>query len=260
MKHQNIESLELKYHSSVNKLSYQDINYTVYENALVPEMYDHNFIYIHRLLNASQIEEIYEKYKRKNLQARKMYLNFFFTVNLQVENSAYENVLRNEYYEDETLLFLKLTQDPNQWKRYNDIEVVKVNTDNVLDEFLSLNFYEDSNISKSFAREKQVLNGYLYKNNLCDFYLGYYKGIPAASGEMFTFNDVGKLENLFVIESFRNKGIATELMRKMIDQSAETDFKDFYLATYQYDDPIKLYEKLGFIEVGKQKNITIFFD
>lgn len=250
----NIESSELKYYSSVNKLIFQEVLYNVYENLLVPEMYDHNFIYVHKPLDKTQFKGIYNLYKH-----RWPYVNFFFAVNLLVPEEVYENVLRDEDYEDETIVFMKLAKYPDEWKLYPDIEVVKVTTDKLLDEFLLLNYVEDVEVSKRFAKDKQRLNQHLYDFDLCDFYIAYYKGIPAASGELYNFNGTGKLENLFCTESLQHNGIATELMRKMVDHSKQSGLEEFYLATYEYDDPIKLYEKLGFIEVGKQKNITIFF-
>lgn len=260
MQNKEIEVLELKYHSSVNNQIDKLNSYTVFENTFVPEMYDHNFIYIHRPVSQMQFEKIYEQYKHQNLQQGKMYVNFYFKVNLQVEETVYENVLKNEDYEAETVVFLELAQDSDQWKKYEGIEVVKVNTNQLLEEFLHLNVVEDSTISKGFAKDKSRFNEHLYQKGLCDFYLAYYQGMPAASGELYAFNRVGKFENLFVAESFRNKGIATELMKEMITHSKKAGLTDFYLATYQYDDPIKLYNKLGFIEIGKQKNITTFFN
>lgn len=260
MQKKDIEVLELMYHSSVNNHIVKLNSYTVFENTFVPEMYDHNFIYVHEQVNEATFIKLYERYKQQNLKQRKMYVNFYFKMNLRVEEAAYENVLKDEDYEAETLIYMKLAESSDEWKKYNDIEVVKVNTNQVLEEFIHLNFEEDSKISKTFAKDKQRLNEHLYVNNLCDFYLAYYQGMPAASGELYAFNKVGKFENLFVTESFRNKGIATELMKEMITHSKEFGLTGFYLATYQYDDPIKLYHKLGFIEIAKQENITTFFN
>lgn len=260
MEYKSIETLELMYYVRVNELLTDKDEYTVYENTLVPKMYDHNFIYFQGLVTKSQFEKVYEKYKYQNLKARKTYLNFYFKVNHQIAESIYESVLSYEDYEVENVIFMKLTTKTDEWKRYAGIEVFKVQTKQSLDDFLQLNYQEDLIISESFAKDKRQFNKRLYERKLCDCYIAYYQGFPAASGELYALHQTGKLENLFVAASFRNKGIATELMRKMIDQSRTMNLTGFYLATYQYDDPIKLYAKLGFTEIAKQKNITIFYD
>lgn len=259
MNQQKIEKLELTYHSSVNNHCYKNDCFTVFENTLVPEMYDHNFIYIHELLDKSQFEEIYLKFKQQNLQRGKEYVNFYFAMNLLIDEAVYSAVLQNEDYEVEKIVFMELTKSPIQWKSYEDIEVVKVNTKELLDEFLQLNYEEDLIMSKVFAKEKRKFNQHLYESGSCDFYVAYYQGRAASSGEMHINDNVGKLENLFVIDSCRNKGVATELMRKMVTHSESLGLENFYLATYQFDDPIKLYHNLGFIKVAEQENITIFY-
>lgn len=260
MDHKSIESLELMYYLRVNEVVNHTDDYTVYGNTLVPEMYDHNFIYFQKLVTKLQFGKVYEQYKAQNLKAQKDYLNFYFKVNHHIADSIYENMLSYEDFEVENVIFMKLTSKTDEWKKYEGIEVIKVNTKQFLDGFLQLNYQEDLIISESFAKDKRQFNKHLYDNKLCDFYLAYYQGVPAASGEMYALDKIGKLENLFVAKSFRNKGIATELMRKMINQSARMNLTEFYLATYEYDDPIKLYAKLGFTQIAKQKNITIFYD
>ena len=89
-----------------------------------------------------------------------------------------------------------------------------------------------------------------YENEeICQHYLAYYKGTPAATAR-FRKTDLGyKLERFAVLKEYRKKGIALSLVNRLLD-----DVKDFGKLIYLHAqvEAMPLYAKAGFVPTGPQ--------
>jgi len=69
----------------------------------------------------------------------------------------------------------------------------------------------------------------------------------------------GVIERLFVKEIYRRKGIASKLMKAVIDWTEKNHLVDLRLYSgYDYKIAHAFYEKLGFVDAGKTYKLVIF--
>ncbi len=67
--------------------------------------------------------------------------------------------------------------------------------------------------------------------------------------------DEGEITNVAVAQTARRRGIGQELLRHLIDQLAQRGIGRIVLEVRVSNDPaIRLYEKQGFVTMGKRKN------
>lgn len=66
------------------------------------------------------------------------------------------------------------------------------------------------------------------------------------SRDQFTDKINGFIYELFVLEEFRGKGVATQLMRTAVDELRQNGYSEVRLSAYAGNQAIKLYEKMGF--------------
>ncbi|MBQ4528762.1 MAG: ribosomal protein S18-alanine N-acetyltransferase [Clostridia bacterium] len=83
---------------------------------------------------------------------------------------------------------------------------------------------------------------------ICEEKIVGYCGIQAVAGE-------GSITNVCVLHGYRNKGIASSLLEKIISYGKETNLEFITLEVRESNiNAIKLYEKFGFEKVGARKN------
>ena len=66
------------------------------------------------------------------------------------------------------------------------------------------------------------------------------------SRDQFTDKMNGFIYELFVLEEFRGKGVAKQLMRTAVDEVRQNGYSEVRLSAYAGNQAIKLYEKMGF--------------
>lgn len=98
----------------------------------------------------------------------------------------------------------------------------------------------------SYAKQKAVLTAY-------------YEGAPCGTANLY-IQPYKKLAHqclfaIIVSEKFRGKGVGTKLLNELIEM-AKNDFSIelLHLEVYEGNPAIKLYERFGFQEYGRQKH------
>ncbi|GAF11182.1 acetyltransferase [Bacillus sp. JCM 19045] len=71
--------------------------------------------------------------------------------------------------------------------------------------------------------------------------------------DSFTDQDHGFIYELYVLEAFRGKGIAKQLMQTAVQKFKEANYKQIRLSAYVENQAINLYKKLGF----KERTVTM---
>lgn len=87
------------------------------------------------------------------------------------------------------------------------------------------------------------------------FLMAFEGSVPVGYVGLSIVLDEGYMGNLAVIEPFRRKGIGKALMKELLKSSKAFGLAFVTLEVRESNTPaIKLYEALGFIEVGRRKN------
>lgn len=85
-----------------------------------------------------------------------------------------------------------------------------------------------------------------------DALLALQDGQPAAYIGVLSMGEVGMIEDVFVAEPFRRKGIGTTMMSRAIEICARSLFKHIMLGVMQNNTPaINLYQKFGLRKIGE---------
>lgn len=133
---------------------------------------------------------------------------------------------------------------------------VRVVTEDTLETFKAINYIEDKTIAVSFAEAKQPFYDRLFDDDLVTFLLAFYDGQPAGSCILIESSAGLELDDLFTLEAYRKKGVATALMGHI---AAEALSKQtiVYLVADAEDSPKDMYVKAGFtyegFRIGAQK-------
>ena len=89
-----------------------------------------------------------------------------------------------------------------------------------------------------------------YENEeICQHYLAFYDGTPAATARWRTTDKGIKLERFAVLNEFRRKGLALSLVNRLLE-----DVRDFGREIYLHAqvEAMPLYAKAGFVAIGDQ--------
>lgn len=85
--------------------------------------------------------------------------------------------------------------------------------------------------------------------------LGFITGEILAKKEWYTVQ-LGTINNLYVLDEYRHKGIGKQLMQTMMDSFKEKEIKTFELYAFSNNvDAIKFYEDIGF----KKYNVQMLY-
>jgi N-acetylglutamate synthase-like GNAT family acetyltransferase len=76
------------------------------------------------------------------------------------------------------------------------------------------------------------------------------EGSTAGFGALFVQDDVAYIDNVVTFPRARRRGVATSIVSRMVDVARERGAEHVYLLANE-PDPIRLYHRLGFADVGK---------
>lgn len=238
----NFENIEIEYNKSLSLVRAEDDNKISFYNKIVPNMYDYNFTYLKRSYELDELIKIVANEKEESIKNNKRYEKICFKIGECISESI-SSFCTNENIDHDEITFMSISKDKiKNYKSYYGVTIVLVNDDDTLNEFIKVNYLDDEKISKQYAESRKQLIYTQYNNSNFKLYLAYYSGKAVGTSELFTYNNYGKVENIFVDEAFRNKGICTEMLKDIIKNNEE----NIYLTTYTEDDAISLYKKLDF--------------
>lgn len=101
---------------------------------------------------------------------------------------------------------------------------------------------------------EQSIEGELSKENSV-FLMAFEGNTPVGYVGLSSVLDEGYMGNLAVIESYRRNGIGKALMNELIKECKTLDLAFVTLEVRASNEPaVKLYENLGFVQVGLRKN------
>ena len=99
---------------------------------------------------------------------------------------------------------------------------------------------------KQIGDELTKDNSLFFVATVGDEFAGYLSAVRAA--------DECEIANIAVVDSYRRKGVATKLLHSLINEAANLGVRSFFLLVGEHNESARrLYEKIGFTEVGRRK-------
>lgn len=233
----NCEEDYIRYFSQATK----EGDFIRYENAFLPDMYDHNFLRISPRINKEGLSELVREIYKQAKRSDKKFLNL----------KAYEP-LRHEKGEVEHLgAYILQNTDDLHWKTRMDCCFKKVEDNESVKALIEFDTECDGRIyGEDFCRRRATHRGELYKSNQpCNCYLCYVDGRVVGKCDLFTDGDMAKIEDFVVKEAYQRKQIGTTILAYLIKEAALQGIHTVYLCADEEDTPKEMYQKLGFQKV-----------
>lgn len=154
--------------------------------------------------------------------------------------------------EESVTLTMALDKDPSSWKTNPELEYHEPR-------IRELEKIEVKHFGAAYGEDFTRRNIHWLAENL-DFYGAYLDGKLVGACHSFTYNGYTCLDGLIVDEDYRNRYVATSLMKHVMDtvldkedpaDEAKRSKHVFFLHADADDTPVQMYRKLGFKEVGR---------
>ncbi|AGR41982.1 GNAT family N-acetyltransferase [Spiroplasma diminutum] len=244
--------MELKYKSKISDIKKYDIIAKVYLSYYVDPIYNEitqNQTENHEVLtfknHPSSIIKSNWNYEFENLDEVKEFKPKFLT---NFTTKEYKNMELTNGIEFKTnYKFMAL--DLNEKDRYENIEIdkaqfLRVETKDQLDSFVK-------NVATIFSEEvtdsKKFYGLFEQYQKISDLFIIKYEDEYVGTGHLIHFDDKSTvIDDITMLESVRGKGLATFLMKSLINRCLEKGQKEVYL--FGSEMAFNIYKKLGFIE------------
>ncbi|WP_321387543.1 GNAT family N-acetyltransferase [uncultured Enterococcus sp.] len=237
-----IEKNELYYYGLVNPKR-ESMEVIEYSNSLVPQMYDHNFFYMKAPLWASELPAF-----MKGQAAEQGFLKLFGRIMPTKKQAEWSAPAFEGYdYAEEELVYLSLADYQALNQAQTEVAYRKVETEQDLQLYCDFSFNDAKRISLSFAEEKNKLIRWLYQLPPAAFYIAVSEGKVVGSIDVYELLDYYKIENVYVDEAYRKRGIAGTLIKAAV-QERKKKALGVGLTTHVEGMAGSLYKKLGFVE------------
>lgn len=253
---QQILTCEKEYKNQFSE--YTDFeDYIEYKDYELPDMHSHNCFLIKNKKNAEEMAEIINGMIDERMKAGKTFL--------QIEMDF---PLKDEFYS-------KLSKKPKISTYYymgqevkniinpigNKDCLVKIATDlKVLNDGVFVDIEANKeNMGKIFAKKRVERKKEVYEDPTSDLnlYVCYHKEKAIGNCELFTFDDISKIEDFDILKPYQRKGFGTSLLNFVMDEAIVAGSEYIYLVTDTSNTVVKMYEKFG-LEVLLKKTELFF--
>lgn len=209
-------------------------NLIKYEDDRIFDMYDHNYF---KHNSKTSLDEVIEAYQFQ-------YDNYFDYLKLISKNRLNTKVVKALDLEEDTILTMLFVGNTSSFKTNKNIKIKRIT-------LKDLNKIELKHYGKIYGedfikrRNKEFLR--VSKLNPNFIYYGVYiNNKIVGECHAYTYKNYTCIDSLLVDDKYRNKYIATSLLKHIIDKS-----KYVYLHADNDDTPKDMYRKLGFKTIDK---------
>ncbi|MBF0316309.1 MAG: GNAT family N-acetyltransferase [Oligoflexia bacterium] len=236
--------------SRVNKQK-NSIKFT--DNEL-PEMYDHNF---YRVLKIPAVQSdfeglIYYFIKEGHTNLSK-HLQLIFSPSLSL-NKSYLNFLEKEKFSVSKMLYMSAPIDICEpMKRNNEVNIYVARTKADLNKFLAFDIMINKYImGEAFAsaRAERRAKTYEDESKPLDVYICSLNGMVIGSCDFFLHEEILKLEDFQVADSFQRRGFGTTIFKTLMEIARKKGAKAVFVNTEASDTSQEMYRKIGLCDVG----------
>ncbi len=227
---------------------YEDDNVIRFIDYSLPEMRDHNYIYIKK---KKALQEVVDEEINKCSINKQNYLKIVF----DVDDENFElSTLNGNYSVDKIGYYCFNILSVSNIKIEKNLIIKKVNHPKMIEDIIFCDLEFDGDLSrKEFHDKKNKRRGEVYlSDSSVDAYICYDGNKTVGICDLFIYDGVAKIENFLVIPKYQRKAYGTYILKKMIDIALENDAKLIYLITDEADTAKEMYKKLYFNKIGER--------
>ena len=220
-----------------------------FHDELIIHRYDSNFILLKLMPTIKQFVEIEKYLKTYHLLFRQNHLKFILPPN-QTPPTELRTFFTSVGYDIGKLEMYTII--PSDFKgKHKNLNACWVTEEN-FQEFLELQFKEDIRFGFEFASAKTNFLERLFLRDEWRAVMIYEDNQAVGSLELIIKEDTVEIDNLFVLEAYRNKGLATQLQAFVMREYKD---KRVILVADGEDTPKEMYLKQGYEFNGFQYEI-----
>lgn len=221
-------------------------NYIHYHYPEMLSRYDSNFIQFKSMPNLLDFQDIAANLMAFHQQHRQTYVNFHFPENSPLPTGL-QSFLRDAGYEISLIeLYAIEPNDFPQIQMNTDIEI-KVVDEQTLPALLQLQFEDDLQFGRKFAKEQAALTKGQFENEAIEYVLAFYKGESVGYVELIISEQTVEINDLTVLEKYRHRGIGSHMQKYVMDTYAS---KIIILIADGEDTPRDMYRKQQYTYCG----------
>ena len=223
---------------------FQDMGYA---QILINEKFANDPLYNHATGINCASQEADEVLNRVSSRFRRKRITqcFFFTPLTSPRN--FKETLENNGFKDWDQLDVMEYTGTETDLQNNNILVRRVGMES-LKKWVRI-FASSFEIPLSQVQEYTVRNRLLFPRSDIDFYIAYIRGKAAGCAALYSKNDIGYIYALGTLKEFRNRGVASDILKTAVTRSKERNNDSLILQFLQKDGLESFYRENGFKKV-----------
>lgn len=249
---ENILLCERAYLESFSQMSCEQ-DYVEFTDDLLKDMYDHNFIYVPKVISQERILEILnqklEKAKETGFCKAAFAMDYELKVMEELSGKTAKKMSIITYGR-----YLLDIDKVDTWNGREDCTIKKLASQQDIKDVIQMGIEMDGEIlGEDFCTRRVERKAQVYINNEnIDDYLIYYNNELVGYCEAFTNGKDVKIEDLCVLPRYQKRGFATTLLEHIVRDILKKDIQRIFLDTDEEDTVKEMYMKLGFSKIGQQ--------
>jgi|GEM_PF-878164 len=224
----------------------------------LPGMDHHNFCYVKENLSKETLkhtvnEEINRRYKNKLSSA-------FFISDFQIDKTLFDQLPYEVSYYTFDYLY-RTTNQMDELKVRSDFSVEPALTREVLADGIRIDIEANKIHMGDFAEKRIQRKAEIYSNHALktNLFVGYHNQVCIGNCELYIDNNIAKLEDFDIVESYQKQGFGTSFLSYLLSL-AHQKVDTLYLVTDAEDTAKDMYYKCGFEKAGSKYEVYIDFN
>lgn len=235
--------------------AYESDNIIRFRDDNIPDMYNHNFIYIKNNYGIDKTKEIIltELAQRKKVELNFLRVEFDFPLdnNLLNQIPIKPQINKYDYMYIDPQMGHKLTGN-------QECIIKKANVQDVLNDGIEVDILaNEPSMGKDFAKKRIHRKSKVFKKtetNL-NLYVCYYEGNPIGNCELMVNNEIAKIEDFDILGKYQRMGFGTSVIKYLLNEANEKGVDIVYLITDSGDTAKEMYKKCDFKKAGEKTEL-----
>lgn len=221
-----------------------------YTNHDLPDHYNSNFVllkYNPSLPEFKMIESLHSDYQQAVAQN---HLHFYWPENtgFYMDVMSY---LSEENYELGKQKLLQIHPENFTYETRRSTVQFQIVTEELLPEFLKLNYAEDLEEGIAYAKHKESFYLYQFQQPHVKFLLASLDDHPVGSMIVISSTNHLEIDNVLTNKAYRKQGVATSMITHVVNE-ARQKHKTIILVADAEDTAKEMYKKMGFQTIATQ--------
>lgn len=230
----------------------------VFTNEIVPELYDHAFIFIQNIQSEVTILNFLSNELQALEDSKGVHLKIVFHPQLNLSQELHNIMEQRGFEVDELYYMLYHGTVSEEWVLEGSCLVEKAVTDTEIQMGVDCAIaYASQRMPLLLATKKINQKKELYKKGLLDLYVCSVDGVPIGFCDWYEEDGIIKLEEVTILPEFKGRGFGTEMLKQLLYKGIREEQKQVYVVT-ETGDEHNLYQQLGFQTVGMETEMFYF--